>query len=155
MRNLRVSRKVGKPLGKQTSINARDIILSIFSIETEAEKLQYSKQTWNKTEIGNRSNVLDSSFREGSQPLKYLYPFLQHIANEMQVDTPSYLFVDGNSLRIVHKDKRVTISKSRFTSSKVKYWLSHIYFSRYRTKFSQKLLTEPTNTARGTVNVFE
>ena len=39
MRNLRMSHKGTKPMRKEMTINARDIILSIFSTETDAEKL--------------------------------------------------------------------------------------------------------------------
>ena len=87
--------------------------------------------------------------------MKNLYPFLEHISDGLDIDTCSYLFVDGNTLRVVNKEKKVKISKTKFNCQKVKYWLSHIYFSRYRSKLSERLLTEPRNTSRNTINIFE
>ena len=88
------------------------------------------------------------------QPLKYLCPFLELIANEVDIDTCNFLFVDGSNLKIVHKERRVTISKSLFSGSKIKYWLSHIYFSRNRKKESDRILTEPKATEREVVHIY-
>ena len=150
-----MSHKGTKPMRKDMSINARDIILSIFSTETDAEKLQYNKSDWQTTNTGKKSSVFDSAIKMGSQPLKYLYPFIEHISKGVDIESCSFMFVDGNTLRIANKDKKWSISKTQFTCSKVKYWLSHIYFSRYRSKFSQKLLASPKSTARDTINIYE
>lgn len=74
--------------------------------------------------------------KAGYQPLRYLYPFLETISNGLDLDVCSYLFVDGDTLRVAYKERRMVISKTKFSCSKIKYWLSHIYFSSFRNKLA-------------------
>jgi len=88
------------------------------------------------------------------QPLKYLFPFLESIANQVDIDTCNFLFIDGNSLKVIHKDRKVSINKTSYSGSNLKYWLSNIYFSRYRKHQSDRVLTEPKATEREVVHVY-
>lgn len=74
------------------------------------------------------------------------------IVKEIDIDICEFLFADGRHLHVAFNDKNIKIITTRFSASNIKYWLSHIHFSKMKNKLGERLLEEGRSTVREIVH---